>query len=46
VAAPHANVILGIGEALITKCIVQTFGRTTRAVKESYDEVTMRERNE
>jgi DNA ligase-1 len=38
VAPPHANVILGIGEALITKCIVQTFGRTAKAVKEAYDE--------
>lgn len=38
VAPPHANVILGIGEALITKCIVQTFGRTSKAVKEAYDE--------
>ena len=38
VAPPHANVILGIGEALISKCIVQTFGRTAAKVKELYDE--------
>ena len=31
--------ILGIGDSLLVKCIVQTFGRTTNAVKEQYDEV-------